>query len=65
MCAMRDHNQRHAHDLAQLDADHGSAIERCAALSVDAGPDRFLGEDSSLLRGLLAAMTLARAPVRP
>ena len=62
---MRDHNQRNAHDLAQMDADLGAAIERRAALSVDAGQDRFLGEDSSLLRGLLAAMTLAVATVRP
>lgn len=62
---MRDHNQRHAHDLAQLDADLGSAIERRGALSFDDGQDRFLGEDSSLLRGLMAAMTFAGATARP
>ena len=61
---MRDHNQRFADDLAQLGADLGSAVERRAALSLDAGQDRFLGEDSSLLRGLLAAMTFAGAPGR-
>lgn len=62
---MRDHIHRFADDLAQLDADLGSAIERRPALSIDAGQDRFLGEDSSLLRGLIAAMTFAGATVRP
>jgi hypothetical protein len=62
---MRDHIHRFADDLAQLDADLGSAIERRAALSEGAGQDRFLGEDSSLLRGLIAAMTFAGATARP
>jgi hypothetical protein len=62
---MQDHYQRLAYDLAQLDADLGSAIERRARLSEGAGQDRFLGEDSSLLRGLMAAMTFAGASVRP
>jgi hypothetical protein len=62
---MRDPNRRYADDLPQLDADLASAIEKRAALSGDAGQDRFLGEDSSLLRGLIAAMTLAGATARP
>lgn len=62
---MQDHTHRFADDLAQLDADLGSAIERRAAHFMDAGQHRFLGEDSSLLRGLLAAKTLAGPTVRP
>lgn len=61
---MQDHKQRFACDLAQLDADLGRAIERRSALPTDAEQDRFLGEDSTLLRGLLAAMTFAGAPGR-
>jgi hypothetical protein len=62
---MQDHTHRFADDLAQLNADLGSAIERSAAHFMDAGQDRFLGEDSSVLRGLIAAMTFAGATARP
>ena len=64
-CNMQEHNQRFAGDLTQLDADLGRAFERRAAHFMDAGQDRFLGEDSSVLRGLIAAMTFAGATARP
>lgn len=60
---MQDNDSRFADDMAQLDADLGRAIEQRASLSA-AEQDRFLGEDSSLLRGLLAGMTFAGAPGR-
>ncbi|HEX8661178.1 MAG TPA: hypothetical protein VF686_04870 [Brevundimonas sp.] len=60
---MQDNNRRFADDMAQLDAELGRAIEQRASLSA-AEQDRFLGEDSSLLRGLLAGMTFAGAPGR-
>lgn len=62
---MRDHIHRFADALAQLDVDLGSTIERSAAHFMDAGQDRFLGEDSSVLRGLIAATTFADATARP
>lgn len=60
---MQDNNSRFAHDMAQLDAHLGRAIEQRASLS-SAEQDRFLGEDSSLLRGLLAGITFAGVPGR-
>lgn len=61
---MQDNNQRFADDLAQLDADLGRAIERQGSAPTQAEHDAFLGEDSALLRGLLAGMTFAGAPGR-
>lgn len=58
---MQDNNRRFADDMAQLDADLGRAIEQRASMS-HGEQDRFLGEDSALMRGLLAGMTLAGAP---
>lgn len=60
---MKDNNSRFAADMAQLDAELGRAIEQRARLTTE-DQDRFLGEDSSLLRGLLAGMTFAAAPSR-
>lgn len=60
---MQDNNNRFAADMAQLDADLGRAIEQRARLTTE-DQDRFLGEESSLLRGLLAGMTFAAAPSR-
>lgn len=60
---MRDSNGRFADDMARLDADLGRAIElKCTP--TEAEQDAFLGEDSALLRGLLAGMTFAGAPGR-
>lgn len=59
-----DTNQRFADDLAQLDAELGRAIERQGSPPAQAEQDSFLGEDSALLRGLLADMTLAGTPRR-
>ena len=61
---MQDQNRRFADDIARLDADLGRAIERCGAAPTQAEQDAFLGEDSALLRGLLAGMTLAGTPGR-
>lgn len=61
---MQDNNRRFAEDMAQLDAELGRAIEQRALLT-SGEQDRFLGEDSSLFRGLLAGMTFAGAPGRP
>ncbi len=61
---MQDNNHRFADDLAQLDADLGRAIERRGSPPTQAEQDAFLGEDSALLRGLLAGMTFAGAPSR-
>lgn len=60
---MQDTNRRFADDMAQLDAELGRAIEQRGSLTATE-QDRFLGEDSSLLRGLLAGMTLAGTPSR-
>ena len=60
---MQDNNSRFAADMAQLDAELGRAIEQRASVTA-AEQDRFPGEDSSLLRGLLARMTFAGAPGR-
>lgn len=59
---MQDNNRRFADDMAQLDADLGRAIERLGTPPTQAEQDSFLGEDSALLRGLLAGMTFAGAP---
>lgn len=61
---MQDNDGRFADDMAQLDADLGRAIERRGAALTQTEHDIFLGEDSSLLRGLLAGMTFAGAPGR-
>ena len=61
---MQDNNRRFADDMAQLDAELGRAIERLGAQPTQAEQDTFLGEDSALLRGLLAGMTFAGAPGR-
>lgn len=61
---MRDNNQRFADDLAQLDAELGRAVKRRGSSPTPAEQDAFLGEDSALLRGLLAGMTFAGAPGR-
>lgn len=58
---MQDNNRRFAEDMAQLDAELGRAIEQRASLT-SMEQDRFLGEDSVLLRGLLAGMTFAGGP---
>lgn len=60
---MQDNNRCFADDMAQLDAELGRAIEQRSSLT-KAEQDRFLGEDSALLRGLLAGMTFAGAPSR-
>lgn len=60
---MQDNNRRFADDMAELDADLERVIERRPPLTI-AEQDRFLGEDSSLLRGLLAGMVVAGAPSR-
>jgi hypothetical protein len=60
---MQDNDSRFAEDMARLDADLGRAVELQASLT-PAEQDRFLGEDSSLLRGLLAGMTFAGGPGR-
>lgn len=60
---MQDNDRRFAEDMAELDAELGRAIEQRATLTA-AEQDRFLGEDSSLLRGLLAGMTFAGTPDR-
>lgn len=60
---MQDNDSRFAADMAQLDADLGRAIEERGRPSLGE-QDRFLGEDSALLRGLLAGMTFAGAPGR-
>lgn len=60
---MQDNNRRFADDMAALDAELGRAIEERIALT-PGEQDRFLGGDSSLLRRLLAGMTLAGAPAR-
>lgn len=60
---MQDNNSRFAPDMAQLDADLGRAIEQQARLTTGE-QDRFLGEDSALLRGSLAGLTFAGAPGR-
>lgn len=62
---MRDNDGRFADDMGRLDADLERAIEFNLAKPTMAEQDTFLGEDSSLLRGLLAAMTFAGAPGRP
>lgn len=61
---MQDNNQKLADELAELDAELGRAIERRAGARDPAEQDAFLGEDSALLRGLLAGMTFAGAPSR-
>lgn len=60
---MQDDNGPSADDMARLGADLGRAIEQRASRT-QAEQDRVLGEDSSLLRGLLAGMTFAGAPGR-
>lgn len=60
---MQDNNRRFADDMAQLDAELGRAIDQ-GGLATTGEQDRFLGEDSALLRGLLAGMTFAGAPGR-
>lgn len=60
---MQDNNRRFADDMAQLDEELGRVIDRGGSLPTGE-QDRFLGEDSALLRGLLASMTFAGAPGR-
>lgn len=60
---MQDNNRRFADDMAELDAELGRAIEQHESMPANE-QDRFLGEDSALLRGLLAGMTFAGAPGR-
>jgi hypothetical protein len=60
---MQDNNRRFADDMAMLDAELGREIGQRDCLTAGE-QDRFLGEDSALLRGLLAGMTFAGAPVR-
>ncbi|MGZ5393553.1 MAG: hypothetical protein ACXWD3_17425 [Mycobacterium sp.] len=60
---MQDNNRRFADDMAQLDAELGRAIEQRVSLP-SGEQDRFLGEDSALLRGLLAGMTFSGAAGR-
>lgn len=61
---MQDNDSRFAEDMARLDRDLGRAIERRDAALTTGEQDRFLGEDSALLRGLLAGMAFAAAPGR-
>jgi hypothetical protein len=61
---MQDHDCRFAEDMARLDANLGRSIERRDAALTTSEQNRFLGEDSALLRGLLAGMTFAGAPSR-
>lgn len=61
---MQDNNGRFADDMARLDADLARAIELRRTAPTPAEQDAFLGEDSALLRGLLAGMTFAGAPGR-
>lgn len=60
---MQDNNSRFAADMAQLDAELGRAIAQRAPLTAGE-QDRFLGEDGTLLRGLLAGMSFASDPGR-
>ena len=60
---MQDNDRRFADDMATLDAELGRAIGQRDCLT-PREQDRFLGEDSALLRGLLAGMTFAGAPGR-
>ena len=60
---MQDNDRRFADDMAMLDAELGRAIGQRDRLTAGE-QDRFLGEDSALLRGLLAGMTFAVAPSR-
>jgi hypothetical protein len=61
---MQDNNRRFANDMAELEADLGRAMAQRAAAPTKAEQNTFLGEDSALLRGLLAGMTFAGAPDR-
>ena len=60
---MQDNNRRFADDMVALDAELERAIEQRSSLTLSE-QDRFLGEDSTLLRGLLGGMTIAGASGR-
>lgn len=61
---MQDNNRRFADDMARLDADLERALAGRGAAPRQTDQDAFPGEDSALLRGLLAGMTFAGAPGR-
>lgn len=59
---MQDNDGRFADDMVRLGADLGGAIESSQTKPTMAEQNAVLGDDSSLLRGLLAGMTFAAAP---
>lgn len=61
---MRDNDRRFADDMARLDNALGQAIRQRDDTPTQAEQNAFLGEDSALLRGLLAGLTFAGAPGR-
>lgn len=61
---MQDNDRRFADDMARLDSAFGHAIRQRGDKPTQSEQDAFLGEDSALLRGLLAGMTFAGAPGR-
>ena len=61
---MRDYDRRFADEMARLDRAFGCAIRQRDDTPSQAEQAAFLGEDSALLKGLLAGMTFAGAPGR-